>query len=207
MKTSETPRTILRRLSPIAIGMLFAVLTSQPVIASVDGIGDARGHELKDASRTQAATRPFQYLQLAGSTFHPWNSNTPYEYSGNGCIHASGSPTTHPVHKVMLPDGATIKYVRLYYYDSAPGKKISVFLTTYDRSGNFAELDVTESNNDGGYGTTLSGELNHVVTTSDEALNLVANLGTMNNASLQFCGVRIAYYAPLGEAVFADGFE
>lgn len=154
-----------------------------------------------------ASAANFHYLQLAGSTFHPINSNLQFAYSGSGCINKTGGTELLVTHKVVLPQGATVKYLRLNAYDASP-KKITAFFTTYDAVGGFNERTSVESTDSGGYETFLSPELTYEVDNFVGPTNIVVNLGDENSAELRFCGVRIGYYMPAPtDIIFENGFE
>jgi hypothetical protein len=145
------------------------------------------------------------YLQLAGSTFHPFGSGTQFAYPGVGCISATGGTEKRFVHKLVLPQDATVKYLRLYAYDES-ASRVDAFFTTYDAAGAFDQL-VSVSSSNGGYVSDLSAEINHVVDHFTQPINIVVNLGTQNDDTLQFCGVRIAYEMPASDVIFENGFD
>lgn len=150
----------------------------------------------------------FKYLWLAGSTFIPVSSTSEYSYPGGGCISKTGGSSMLFAHKVMLPAGTTAKYVRLYAYDDSVSDEVSVYFTTYNASGAFNELTTVASSTTGGHDSVLSPELDYVVNPGAAPINIVANLGSQNDSTLRFCGVRIAYFdAPLPNNIFRNGFE
>lgn len=146
----------------------------------------------------------YQYLWLAGSVFHPFQTGAAFAYSGAGCIHLTGGTERRFVHKFLLPKGSLVKYVRLYSYDNSASSQITVLFTTYDAAGNYSEINLVSSTNAGGYVSDLGPEMNYFVNGLVEPVNIVANLGTQNDINLQFCGVRVAYIPDL---IFANGFE
>lgn len=183
--------------------VFLSVCVSMPVIAAPDS-PDAN-------SKDQAAGSVFEYLNIAGSAFHPSITSTTYTYAGAGCISRTGGGSTSAdqlfTHKAILPDGAVVKFLRLYYYDSSV-ENISAFLTTYDGAGNFNQrTSASSTTGSTGFGTELSPEINFTVDRYTNAINIVANLGNQNDNTLRFCGVRVAYHAPITDRIFADGFE
>ena len=146
----------------------------------------------------------YQYLWLPGSVFHPFQTGAAFSYTGSGCIHATGGTEKRFAHKVVLPAGSVVKFVRLYAYDNSASSAITAFFTTYDGGGDFTELISVDSTNAGGYVSNLGPEMNYTINGLLESANIVANLGTQNDNSLQFCGVRIAYISDL---IFENGFE
>jgi len=76
------------------------------------------------AARTQgtnASMATFSYYQVAGATLRGRNSTTGYAYDGVGCSHVTAGSGIGSIlnTELPLPDGATIKYLRLYYRDSS----------------------------------------------------------------------------------------
>lgn len=157
-----------------------------------------------DASNHITASIPFRYVQYAGSTFLPLSSDAEYAYKGSGCIYKTGGTDKLFAHKVLLPEGAVIHYVRMYSFDANTSNSIRGFLTTYDAAGNYNELHASTSE-DGGYGSVLSPLLNYTVDNNTRPINMVVNLGNATTSDLAFCGVRIAYKLP--DLIFKNGFE
>ncbi len=157
----------------------------------------------------EATGSVFGYLWIAGAAFHPLDNATTYSYPGSGCISKSGGPgTASPLftHKVVLPDGAVARYLRLYYYDNSTSE-ITAFFTTYDGAGNFNERTNVASTDTGGFGSTLSPLFGYEVDQSAASINVTVNMGTQNDSTLRFCGARIAYDPPVTDRIFANGFE
>lgn len=196
---TEENRSSRKQLIAGVLVCLVSACASLPVIAAPESLD------------TNSAERPagsvFEYLNIAGSTFHPHDSSTTYTYSGIGCISKRSGSSSLFAHKAILPEGAVVKFLRLYYYDTST-RNILGFFTTYDGSGTYNE-QTTVSSADGPseFGTALSPEMNFTVDRSTNAINIVANLGTQNDNTLQFCGVRVAYHAPITDQIFVNGFE
>jgi len=74
-------------------------------------------------------------------------------------------------------------------------------------NGGFNQVPSVTGTNTGGYSYIVSDEMNYTVDHFVEPINIAVNLGTVTDGSVQFCGVRVAYYAPLPPEIFADGFE
>ncbi|HET9032248.1 MAG TPA: hypothetical protein VFN25_05010 [Dokdonella sp.] len=192
-------------LAGVLIGLL-SVCASLPVLAAP---GDTLEPQqfLETNAIDQPAGSVFEYLSIAGSTFQPHDNSTTYSYSGSGCIHKTGGSSSLFAHKAILPDGAVVKFLRLYYVDTV-SSNILAFFTTYDGAGNFNErTSVSSASGSSGIGSALSPEINFTVDRNSNAINIVANLGTQNDNTLQFCGVRIAYHAPITDRIFANGFD
>lgn len=149
----------------------------------------------------------FGYLWITGAAFHPLDNATTYSYPGGGCISKTGGAGNLFAHKVVLPEGTIVRFLRLYFYDTSTST-VTAFFTTYDGAGNFNErTNVGSSNAAGGFGTTLSPQISYEVDRFAAAINVVANLGLQNDTTLRFCGVRIAYDAPITDRIFANGFD
>ena len=162
-------------------------------------------------TETSAIDRPtgstYEYLSIAGSTFHPVDNSTTYSYPGNGCIAKTGGSDSRFVHKVILPKDAIVRYARLYYYNMSTRNVLGYF-TTYDGAGNYQELNsVTSASGPTGYASVLSTEFDYSVDPYTAAINFLINLDNQNDDTLRFCGVRIAYDAPTTDRIFANGFE
>ena len=178
---------------------LASACASLPVIAAADSP--------EANSVDQSAGSVFEYLNIAGSSFHPHDNSTTYTYTGTGCIAKTGGSGNLFAHKAVLPQGAVVKFLRLYYYNTS-SNNILAFFTTYDGAGNYNERTTVSSTTvPTGFGTELSPEIDFTVNRYASAINIVANLGSQNDSSLQFCGVRIAYHAPITDRIFANGFD
>ena len=148
----------------------------------------------------------FDYLRIAGAAFVPFADSAAFAYSGGGCIHRTGGSENRFAHKLVLPAGSIVKYVRMYYFDNS-ASAVTTYFTTYDAAGNFTEVVNVASTDTGGYGSSLTAEMNYEVDTFAAPINIVANLGTQNDSSLQFCGIRVAYIPAITDRIFADGFD
>ena len=140
------------------------------------------------------------YLRVAGSAVKPRESTV--EWTGaagaGGCIYAS-SGNTYAVFNtpVYLPQGATIKYFRIYYNDTNASTNSIAWFTIYDLYGTVEqEYAVSSSGNSGtGYATTT--EFTHTVDYASYAY--VINWRPYDLGSdMQVCGFRLYYAAPPG---------
>ncbi|MEZ5463218.1 hypothetical protein [Dokdonella sp.] len=200
-----TPLRRIAALSAAWLGLLIASFALPAVAAPGDHPVDP--HSAQSAQADQPAGTLFGYLWIAGSTFHPLDNATTYSYPGNGCISKTGGTDNRFAHKVVLPEGTLVRYLRLYYFDDSTGT-VTAYFTSYDGAGNFVEhASVGSSNGAGGYGTSLSPLFSYEVDPFGAAINVVANLGDQNTSTLRFCGVRIAYDAPITDRIFADDFD
>jgi hypothetical protein len=193
-------------LSPCMVLGLLAASAAPAALAAPD---DGAGVQSVPAPGQveQPAGSAFAYLRIAGSTFLPFDGTTTFAYPGVGCISKTGGIDSRFAHKVVLPDGALVRYLRLYYYDESP-EQVTAFFTSYDGAGNFIEhASVASANAVGGFDSTLSPLIDYEVDQFASSINVVVNLGAQNDSTLQFCGVRIAYDAPIVDYIFADDFD
>ncbi len=100
-----------------------------------------------------------------------------------------------------------MKYVRLYYRNTSTANTPTAYFTTYNMVGGITDHSFVSGSNIGGYSSAVSGEMNYTVDHIAEPINIDVSLGSVTDGSVQFCGVRVAYYAPLPPEIFMDGFE
>ena len=144
------------------------------------------------------------YYQVSGATLRGRASSTVTAYDGLGCIHTTAGSSLINT-KLVLPDGAIIKYLRLYYKDSSTTGSVRAYLTRYDPGSGTNDLINTASSTSGasGYGTVLSPVLTEVVDNFNYAYTIIG-WPSSHDPNLQVCGMRVAYYSPF---LFEDGFE
>lgn len=138
----------------------------------------------------EAFSIQFYYFNAAGSAFAPRDSSTSWDYQSGGCVSAGVGNDIFTLH-LDLPQGARIDYLRIYYRDTSAANS-RAWVTTYDGAGNFSDLTAVDSTGNGGYGTTLSPYVGHVV----DKLNRSYVLNwrpEQTGASMQLCGLRVAY--------------
>ena len=202
-------RTMSPRKQSLA-GFLISLTTVCASVPAVAAPGDTLS--LPDSpeatfSLDQPAGTAFEYLRIAGSTFHPLANTTTYSYPGNGCIAKTGGAENRFVHKVILPQGVVVSYLRLYYFNSSLNNILG-FFTAYDAAGNFSErTTVSSADGSSGYSSVLSPNMNYTVDHYTGAINILVNLGSQNDETLRFCGVRIAYGPPVVDRIFTNGFD
>ena len=209
-------RTTDHPLHPAGRSWLMPAIGLAALVGLILGLGLGRAHAAPGDDPGQMLPAPqtpeqingvsFEYLQIAGSTFIPFSSAAEFSYPGNGCISKTGGSEARFAHKLLLPAGSTVKYVRLYFYDDS-ASTVTAFFTTYDAGGNFTELATVDSVDSSGYGSSLSPELNYVVSPFSSPINIVANLGAQDDSTLRFCGVRVAYIPVVTDRIFANGFD
>lgn len=201
---------------PAGRSWLIPAIGLAALMGLVLGLGLGRAHAAPGDDPGQMLAPPqtpeqingagYEYLQIAGSSFIPFSSQAEFSYPGNGCISKTGGTEARFAHKLLLPAGSIVKFVRLYFYDDSSGL-VTAFFTTYDAAGNFTELASVDSIDSSGYGSSLSPELTYVVSPLSSPVNIVANLGSQNDSSLRFCGVRVAYIPVVTDRIFANGFD
>lgn len=152
-----------------------------------------------DAAHPLAPTATFHYYLVSGATLNGRSSATEYVYDGSGCAHVTTGTGTGRIlnTELNLPDGATIKYLRVYYKDSNPASGVEGYITRYQPG--MATLDLVHTGStdafNGGYGYTVSTEITETVNNTAYAYTLIGwpdDIGVNN----QICGLRVAYYAP-----------
>lgn len=141
----------------------------------------------------------FSYYTVAGPEMGTRNSSNNQVYSSNGCIYLSNGTSTGLLTGtgLHLPDGAVVKYIRLYYNDTNNSNAVGAFFTRYAPGSATADLVSTGSDTafNGGYGFVVSSEITETINNTSYAYQLY---GWPDSASstLQVCGIRVAYYAP-----------
>lgn len=148
---------------------------------------------------THAPQATFSYYQVADATLRGRNSTTGYAYDGNGCSHVTAGTGTGRIlnTELLLPDGAVIKYLRVYYNDTNASSGVEGYITRYQPGVAAVDLVHVGSSDafSGGYGYVVSTEITETVNNTDYAYTLIGWLDEVNVAN-QICGLRVAYYAP-----------
>jgi hypothetical protein len=140
--------------------------------------------------------------RVVGSALKPRENDVNYITPGHGgCVYVSAGDISTvwniPVH---LPQGALVDSLRMYFYDSTLGESLA-YLTAYDFNGNIAQEWSVKSVGTSGYGFNDTGLINHTIDYS--FYSYVLNWKPNNaGSSMQLCGVRIFYTAPM----FGAGF-
>jgi hypothetical protein len=116
-------------------------------------------------------------------------------------------PAVDPQFEVLnlhldIPTGARIDYLRIFYYDSSPSDSIA-WVTTYDGAGGLSDLTSVASSGAAGYGTNLSGFVNHIVNNLDNAYVLNWRPYQLGS-SMRLCGLRVAYRLPTGPSTWSE---
>ncbi len=183
--SGDAPAPATLPLSPTGDGQPANLPSTAP------GMAEA-GLDIPQGTNSPAVS--FSYYRMIGTAFQPRKSSTLYDYSANGCVYQTGGTDMRFQAPLLLPDGATIKYLRIYYIDSA-AQDLTAWITRYQPGSTSSDLTFVTSAGTGGYGTALSAEITHTVDLTNWAYTLIWAPGVSSSAN-QFCGVRVAYYAP-----------
>jgi hypothetical protein len=152
-----------------------------------------------EAEDIEAAALYNANLQVVGSALRPRESDTEWASSGSGgCIYTSaGDSYTVYNTPVYLPQGATVKYLRMYFYDTNASYNSAAWFTAYDPNANIAGEWLVTSTGSAGAGYTMSNEFTHIV--NYEYYSYVLNWRPYDTGSdMQLCGFRIYYRTPPG---------
>jgi hypothetical protein len=136
----------------------------------------------------------FTYYKVIGTAFQPRKSTSTFDYGANGCMFQTGGPDFRFQAPLLLPEGAEIKYVRIYYRDTA-ATDMTVWLTRYEPGQANLDLLSVQSSGSGGYGTVLSSLITQTVDMATYAYVLTWGTSVATSAN-QICGIRVAYYSP-----------
>lgn len=158
-----------------------------------------------DENLPDAVNQNFSYYTVSGATLRGRSSSVATVYAGNGCSYVSAGADRILNTEAPLPDGARIKYLRIYYHDTNASNGVRAFLTRYTPGVTTVDLTTVSSTAEfvAGYGTSLSPEIDEVVDGDAYAYTVIGWPDALGSAN-RICGMRIAYYGP---QFFADGFE
>jgi hypothetical protein len=138
----------------------------------------------------------FYYVHVAGSALRPRDSSVEWDSDGSGgCLFNNGGNTSIIYNNHLdIPNGSRIDYLRLYYYDTSASDSYA-WVTLYDDAGGYDDLTLVSSDGDGGYGTTLSSLVEHVVDNVSYSYTLNWR-PYVEGSDMQLCGLRVAYRLP-----------
>ena len=132
-------------------------------------------------------------LRIPVAALKPRESNVEWSIgSDGGCAYAlSGDPYTWWAAPVYLPDGATLRYFRMYYNDQDVSINCAAYLTVYDLFGRIVvEWGIFSRDTGQDYVTTA--ELDHQIDYS--SYNYVINwTPNVIGPDMQVCGFRVYY--------------
>ena len=170
------------------------------VQSSTDPAGEGGRPASTDGSSRQpeAPLEPAQTynasLRIPAAALKPRDSDVDWQNGGEGgCVYATvGDEYTVWAAPLYLPDGATIRYFRMYYNDQDTIKDCAAFLTVYDLFGNrVTEWGIDSSSTGLSYATTA--ELDHVV--NYDSYNYTINWRpNVFGSTMQVCGFKVYYY-------------
>lgn len=197
---------VAQQLDPQRVSDDRSTPTPQPKITTADGsisstqpvnpaAADLTG---PDAPGSPAVS--FSYYKVIGTAFQPRESTSTFAYSTNGCMYQTGGPTFRFQAPLVLPEDSIIKYVRIYYMDTA-ATNMTVWLTRYEPGQANLDLVSVSSTGAAGYGTVLSPLITQTVDMATYAYVLTWGTSVATSAN-QICGIRVAYYAPPFSALF-----
>ncbi|MDD2522809.1 MAG: hypothetical protein PHW11_08335 [Anaerolineaceae bacterium] len=138
----------------------------------------------------------FHYFHVNGSAFRPRDSSVSWTTDGSGgcLVLSAGDPWVIFNLHLEIPNGARIDYLRFYFYDTSAYNG-NIWITRYNNIGGLADLVSVPSSGNTGYGTTLSAELLHIVNSTEYAY-LLNYRPYVFGATMQLCGMRVAYRLP-----------
>jgi len=205
----------------LAIGLVILILTVTASFALGTRIGLANGTpdpsqmvtagspsplpEQLTGSQSQvrpgALSNQLSYYFIAGNTFTP-GGNVAYSRQVNGCVNQMpiGIAFSAPVN---LPNGSQVVSITAYTWNNAADAAISTAYFIINDSAGFGGYTISAASQPytTGYQQFTSTDVNPF-TVDNQNYNLLVewrkNLGTADSPLLSLCGVRVAYYAPLG---------
>jgi hypothetical protein len=162
-------------------------------------LSDGAGRQEADAATDLAAAYNAS-LRIPVAALKPRESNVEWGVGGEGgCAYASsGDRYTWWAAPLYLPDGATLRYFRMYYNDQSDSINCAAYLTVYDLYGNLVtEWGIFSSGTGQNYATTA--QLDHEIDYG--SYNYVINWSPNTIGSdMQVCGFRVYYEYTWGVA-------
>ncbi len=135
-------------------------------------------------------------LRVAGATLKPRQSDVEWDCGTGGMVYASsGDYTTVFNVPLYLPQGATVEYLRMYYYDTNSSENCIGWFTVYDLFGSVVEEFHVYSSGDSGNNFTTTSEFSHTIDYSQYSYVLNWRPNELGS-DMQLCGFRIFYEAP-----------
>jgi len=180
-----------------------SLATSVPPIANAEKLSPppASLTDLRAQVNLTALSPTLSYYFISGNTFTPYSGTaTPYFRQADGCVNQMpiGHPFAAPVH---LPQGSQVVSITLYTGNSVGSATNSVaYFILSDGKGN-AGYTVSAVSQDiiTGYQQNTSSQ-NNPANIDNQTYSYFVQWVTQGGPSptLSLCGVRVAYYAPLG---------
>ena len=150
----------------------------------------------------EAVEATFKYYMVSGATLRGRSSSASYTYNAFGCVYSTDPIASDRLlnTELHIPDNATIKYLRLYYYDLNNTARPRGYLTYYAPGTATTDLitidDVAMDAATPGYTFVVSQEVTHTVNNIAQAYTLIGWPSAAAN-DIMICGLRVAYYDPL----------
>jgi len=195
-------------LGTAAVVCLIALLMSVPVFAQ-DGPEDpsltSAETTLAGPNQTGAATHGPETLgplatlvswRVSGSALRPRDNDVSHSTNNSGgCSYVIGGDANTVWNvPVLLPNGATVDTLRMYYYDTS-GSNSSAWFTAYDLYGTIAHEWNVNSSGSTGNGYRDSAAINHKIDYNTYSY-LINWRPIVIGSAMQVCGFRVFYEAP-----------
>jgi hypothetical protein len=139
-------------------------------------------------------------IRFVGSTLRPRENDVSYATNGNGsCVYVTaGDANTVWNFPLALPEGSKVEWLRMYYHDTDSSHNTSGWFTKYDLYGGLVKEWAVNST--GSAGDNYSDVLITPTETIDYDLySYVLNWRPVAvTSTLQLCGFRLFYTAPVG---------
>ncbi len=154
------------------------------------------------AASPEAVDASFKYYMVSGATLRGRSSTATYTYTSLGCVNSTDVDSMDRLlnTELHIPDNATVKYLRMYYYDNSITARPRAYITYYQPGTitidlltiNDTAMDATAP----GYGFVVSSEITHTVNNISQAYTLIG-WPSDDLTTIQICGLRVAYYEPV----------
>jgi hypothetical protein len=170
---------------------------------SVEGLGPPDLPATDGSESDEAALADTVSLRVAGSAMRPRDSDVEWGHDpvNEGCTFAvSGVPARTWTTPVFLPQGATVKFLRMYYNDTSAANSQGWF-TVYNQWGAVVEEWDVQSSGTGGNGLRDSSVFTHTINYNMYSYVLKWRPND-TGSDMQLCGFRIFYETPPYSAVF-----
>lgn len=202
-----------RRTRVEMVGRYVALLSLVLVFPVAVSAADWRGEEemapilpataVEEIEHDSEATQILSFQRSAATTYSPYNSTSTWAYANAGCrSRISGSPWYDL--DIQVPNGVTLDFLRVYYYDTDATNDVSAFLYSMDGLGNSTSIATAQGTGTPGFSSAGSGFFSHIVDTTGEAIMVRLSLSAGTDSTLRACGVRLRYSIP---TLFNDRFE
>jgi len=180
----------------LAVGIIQAQGSGPEDDTSAGGVEEGQSHEILNG---------YSSLRVAGAAMRPRDSDVEWNHvphPNEGCTYASsgiaGRCWTTPLY---LPQGATVKNLRMYFNDTNVGSNSQGFFTVYDLYGVAVEEWSVQSSGSGGYNLRNSVEFTHTI--DYELYSYILKWRPNDTGTdTQLCGFRIFYYPPTSGVTF-----